>query len=74
MRRELDDMNDEEMGTMTEEEFESFLADAIAEHSEETERPLAVVAYADAGILTMNKGLVVRVGEMEFQVTIVRSR
>jgi hypothetical protein len=40
-----------------------------------TRRPSPrIETFAEAGVLTMNKGLVVRIGKAEFQITIVRSR
>lgn len=35
---------------------------------------LSVRSFRDAGVLTRDEGLVLRVGEAEFQVTVVRSR
>ena len=60
---------------MTEEVFQDFLVDAIGLYADETEGPVPRVrTFADEGVLTSNKGLVVRIGDAEFQVTIVRSR
>lgn len=60
---------------MTEEEFEACLAEALCQYAEENEDPEPEVeTFANAGILTLNRGLVVRIGGAEFQVTIVRSR
>lgn len=65
---------------MDEEEFESFLAEAIQDAANDSSNyiphdvPLEVGTFEDRGVLTMNRGLVVRVGRQEFQVTIVRSR
>jgi hypothetical protein len=68
-------MNDEARG-MSEESFQGFLGDAIQEYAAEVDSLLrpSVCTYADAGVLTNNRGLVVRIGEAEFQVTIVRRR
>lgn len=35
---------------------------------------LSVRSFRDAGVLTRDEGLVLRVGDAEFQVTVVRSR
>jgi len=70
-----DDEVESELEDMDEEEFETFLADAISEYAEENDAPLTRTrTFGEAGVLTNNKGLVVRVGDAEFQVTIVRSR
>jgi hypothetical protein len=67
-------MNDEARG-MSEEDFQGFLGDAIREWAGENDAPpTRVDTYAEAGVLTINKGLVVRIGEADFQVTIVRKR
>ena len=60
---------------MDEEEFETFLADAINDYAEENDAPRTRIrTFGEAGLLTGNKGLGVRIGDAEFQVTIVRSR
>ena len=70
-----DDEVESELEDMDEEEFETFLADAISEYAAENDAPLTRTrTFGEAGVLTNNKGLVVRVGDAEFQVTIVRSR
>ncbi len=70
-----DDEVESELEDMDEEEFETFLADAIGDYAEENDAPVTRTrTFGEAGVLTNNKGLVVRVGEAEFQVTIVRSR
>ena len=70
-----DDEVESELEDMDEEEFETLLADAISDYAEENDAPLTRTrTFGDAGVLTNNKGLVVRVGDAEFQVTIVRSR
>jgi hypothetical protein len=67
-------MNDEARG-MSEEDFQGFLGDAIRKWAEENDAPSTRVdTYAEVGMLTSNKGLVVRVGDSEFQVTIIRRR
>lgn len=63
------------MNNMGEREFEERLAQAIECFADEGELPGAHVrTFDDAGVLTMNRGLVVEVGDAEFQITIVRSR
>lgn len=81
IRREDDetDIEQDEADTaledMDDEEFETFLTDAIHDYAEENDAPRTRIrTFHEAGLLTGNKGLVVRVGDAEFQVTIVRSR
>ncbi|MBN1656515.1 MAG: hypothetical protein JXA30_22280 [Deltaproteobacteria bacterium] len=64
-----------EPGPDDETEFEKFLAEAIEAYAEasETSRP-QINTFAETGVLTRNHGLVVRIGESEYQITIVRSR
>ena len=70
-----DDETKSEFEDMGEERFESLLADAIREFAEENDAwRTRIRTFAEAGVLTSNKGLVVRVGDAEFQITIVRSR
>lgn len=70
-----DELDDGEFEDMDEEEFETFLADAITEFAEENDAPRTRIrTFAEAALLTGNKGLVVRIGEAEFQLTVVRSR
>ena len=66
---------DPQPGPESEDELESFLAEAIEAYAEASEvsRP-RISTFADAGVLTANRGLVVRIGTAEFQVTLVRSR
>lgn len=60
---------------MTEEGFEGFLADAIDGQAGAEEMPTPLIrTYEEAGVLTMNRGLLVQLGETEFQITIVRRR
>lgn len=61
--------------TTTETEFETWLKDLIDEHSSELDAEIAADTFRDAGVLTMNKGLVIRKEDgSEFQLTIVKSR
>lgn len=70
-----DDEVESEFEEMDEEESETFLAEAIREFAEENDGPRTRTrTFGEAGVLTSNKGLVVRIGDAEFQVTIVRSR
>lgn len=55
-------------GGMSESEFEEFLMELI----EETRPGTSVRTYGDLGMMTSNKGLVVKIGDKEFQITIVR--
>ena len=44
-------------------------------YAEENDAPRTRTrTFGEAGVLTSNKGLVVHIGDAEFQVTIVRSR
>ena len=59
--------------------FERWLTDAIEEHGDRNDPPARRVAdvedFVQAGMLTMDRGLVVRfVDGSEFQVTLVQSR
>ena len=66
---------DQEPAPESEEGFEAFLAEAIEAYAEESDMPRPHIrTFAEAGVLTSNKGLDVRFGENEHQVTIVRSR
>jgi len=62
-------------GPRSEAEFETFLAEAIEAYAEASDisRP-RITSFADAGVRTANRGLVVQVGAAEFQITLVRSR
>lgn len=66
---------DPQPGPESEVELETFLAEAIEAYAEASEvsRP-RISTFADAGVLTANRGLVVRIGTTEFQVTLVRPR
>lgn len=60
----------------TEEDFEQFLEDAIQEEANaNVDASVSVRTFREAGVLTMNRGLVVRIGDRaEYQITIVKSR
>lgn len=56
-------------------EFEHFLAIAVEGYADAMETPLAEIStFREAGVLTSDHGLVLRIGKAEFQVTIARSR
>lgn len=66
---------DEEPAPETAQEFETFLAEAVEAYAESSDMPRPDVrTFVEAGLLTMNRGVVVRIGTVEFQVTVVRSR
>jgi hypothetical protein len=70
-----DDEADEKRDDLSEQELEELLTQAIECFADEGEMPRAHIrTFEDAGVLTMNRGLVVRIGDAEFQLTIVRSR
>jgi hypothetical protein len=66
---------DQQPGPETEADFEAFLSESIESYAEASEiaRP-QISTFAEAGVLTENRGLVVRIGAAEFQLRIVRSR
>ena len=66
---------DLEPGPDTEVAFETFLSEAIEAYAESSDvtRP-DIVTFAEAGVMTTNRGLVVRFGDVEFQVRLVKSR
>ncbi len=58
---------------MSEQEFEHFLAIAVEGYADAMGAPMTNIStFREAGVLTNNRGLVVRIGDAEFQVTIVR--
>jgi len=61
---------------MSEEDLEQLLAEAIEAHADENDEiaRIDVATFRDCGVLTMNRGLVLTIGDAEFQITIVRSR
>jgi hypothetical protein len=62
-------------GPESEAELETFLAEAVESYAEASGivRP-RIATFAEAGVLSANRGLVVRLGDVELQVTVVRSR
>jgi hypothetical protein len=70
-----DDEAEEEREDLSEQELEELLTQAIECFADEGEMPCAHIrTFEDAGVLTMNRGLVLQLGDAEFQLTIVRSR
>jgi hypothetical protein len=62
---------------MSERDMQNVLDEAIGcwcDESRGLEEEVSVRTYEDAGMLTMNKGLVVTIGGNEFQVTIVQTK
>jgi hypothetical protein len=59
---------------MSELDFESFLAEAIEGCADIHDARVRISTFSELGLLTTNRGLVVRIGKTEFPVTIVRSR
>jgi hypothetical protein len=64
-----------EPGPATEHEFATFLGEAVEAYAEasNTLRPRIRVS-PDAGVGAASHGLVVRIGDAEFRITVVRSR
>jgi len=70
---------EEQANELSERDFETLLADAIERLAEDSEEPVVeagveITAFEAAGLLTDNRGLVIEIGDAEFQVSIVRSR
>jgi hypothetical protein len=64
---------DDELAESIEDEFGNVLHEALELYAEENELPSPrICSFADAGYLTMNRGLVVRMGGATFELTIVR--
>ena len=59
---------------MTAEEFVEMLAEALYSNEEAQEAGVDTRTYAEVGMMTSNAGLVARVGDQEFQVTVVAAR
>jgi len=60
---------------MTEQEFSELVSGFVEESlREESGERVRVRSFRESGVMTSNEGFVVRVGEEEFQVTVVRSR
>lgn len=66
---------DDEFMDMSEQELEEFLKEAIVSFADENDiGRVRVLTFGECSMLTMNKGLVLRIKDSEFQLTIVRSR
>ncbi len=64
----------EEYQNMSEVEMEGFLADAIEGYANERGIPnVWTVPFSRAGLLTQDRGLVIRIGENEYQIRILRT-
>jgi len=56
-------------------EMVELLAELFEEHADEHDgEAISVRSLKDAGVLTHDDGLLVRVGDREYQLTVVRSR
>jgi hypothetical protein len=61
--------------SMTEEDLEDFLTEAIGLYAEQTKTPVSLVqTFADARLLLRNHGLVIGVDGAEFRLSIVKTR
>jgi hypothetical protein len=69
-----DTESNQPLDEMSEEDFEDYLTDVLETHADEHGVALAVRSFDCAGLLTRNRGVVVRCGAMEFQLTVVRNR
>lgn len=58
-------------GILNEEEIQELLIELLSDDLDADE---GIESFEDAGMLTHDKGLVLRLGDREFQITIVRSR
>jgi hypothetical protein len=66
--------NPEEFQDMSEVQMEDFLEEAIETFAEEQGiRQLSIVSFYLAGLLTSDNGIVVRLGENEYQIRILRT-
>ena len=60
---------------MNEQEFVEYLDEALLFASEEDGTIIGSATFQDVGMMTMNKGLVVRMSDgSEFQITVVKSK
>jgi hypothetical protein len=61
---------------MTEEALEELLTQALEDFADENDEVprLRIRTFEEAGVLTRNRGLVLRIDDAEFQVQVVRSR
>lgn len=64
---------DEEFREFSEDELGDVLTDALELYAQENGMPdPSICTFRDAGYLTMNRGVVVRMGGIEFELAIVR--
>jgi hypothetical protein len=71
---DVDGENPEEFQDMSEVQMEDFLEEAIEMFAEEQGiRQLNIVSFHRAGLLTSDNGIVVRLGENEYQIRILRT-
>jgi hypothetical protein len=77
---EIADQEDErptgdEYDEVNEERVEDLLTEALVAFAEDNDDPCPdIQTFEEAGVLTMDRGLILRFGRGEFQVSIVRSR
>ncbi len=72
---DMDDIDDDadELAESTEDELGDVLQDALELYAQEHGMPdPRICSFRDAGYLTMNSGIVVRMGGAQFELTIVR--
>ena len=61
--------------SMSEEDLEDFLTEAIGLYAEQTKTEIVQLrTFSEAKLLLQNRGLVVGIGRAEFRISIVRSR
>jgi len=66
---------EEDDSILSEEDMEYYLAEAIETWwTENKGENIKTGTFHEHGVLTNNKGLVVKIGRQEFQITIVRSK
>ena len=69
-----DEQNPEEFQDMSEVQMEHFLEESIEKLAEEEGIcNLSIVSFHRAGLLTSDNGIVVRLGENEYQIRILRT-
>jgi hypothetical protein len=69
------ELAEEQQETMSESDLREALSEALQEYEASGEVVRSVASFSEAGVLTYNEGLVVRLEDgSEFQITIVRSR
>lgn len=62
------------MATVSTTEAREIIAEALYQLADEAGLDLSLSSYGEAGILTTDEGIVLDLGDSEFQVTIVRSK